>query len=568
MLKKINIQQNLIISFIFISFLVGLISFNGTLTMKKLNTNASSMYNNNFIGINKLHNIKENLLYIRTDLAVILTSTDKDEVKKSSDNITKLTNENLIFTKKYESLKLTTTETQLFEKYSTQVKSYLTFRARFISLSLEGDTVAANDTFKSVDIAREKVTSSLDTLIKESDLHLQSANTDSLKLYTDSSRLSIIITIFSFIIALALGINISSRLGKRLKEIDKYAKSLGDGDLTQSIFISSEDEIGVLAKSLNRAGSNIKGLLSKVLDSSIVMTSSSQELKAVIEEVGTRVATINESTKQIAEGSMELSSAVQEVSASTQEIETITSELANSASIAYTSVKEIEKRAIIVKEKASHIIDDANIIYKEKQSKILKAIEDGKIVAEVKMMAESIGNISEQTNLLALNASIEAARAGTQGRGFAVVADEVRKLAEQSADTVQTIQDLVSKVQTAFDNLAESGQDVLGYIVNNVQPGFELLKETGIQYENDAKFFSNITKTISESSKSMYASIEQVSNSIQNISATAEQSSANSEEILSNISETTMSFGSVSEAANGQAKLAESLNSMIQEFKI
>ena len=52
------------------------------------------------------------------------------------------------------------------------------------------------------------------------------------------------------------------------------------------------------------------------------------------------------------------------------------------------------------------------------------------------------------------------------GKGFAVVADEVRQLAEQSAEAVSSIQGMVMQVQTAVENLAQSGEEILKYIAN------------------------------------------------------------------------------------------------------
>lgn len=78
--------------------------------------------------------------------------------------------------------------------------------------------------------------------------------------------------------------------------------------------------------------------------------------------------------------------------------------------------------------------------------------------AELRTMAEEVGNIASQTNLLALNAAIEAARAGEAGRGFAVVADEVRKLSTMSGDTGKHISGKMEEVNNKIASALQVSQ--------------------------------------------------------------------------------------------------------------
>ena len=116
-----------------------------------------------------------------------------------------------------------------------------------------------------------------------------------------------------------------------------------------------------------------------------------------------------------------------------------------------------------------------------------KAIEAGKIVDSIKVMADTIASIAQQTNLLALNAAIEAARAGEQGRGFAVVAEEVRKLAEQSSKSVLSIQETIERVQHAFKSSIDTGNGILEFLNINVHKQFDAYGETGKLYADDAE---------------------------------------------------------------------------------
>jgi methyl-accepting chemotaxis protein len=99
-------------------------------------------------------------------------------------------------------------------------------------------------------------------------------------------------------------------------------------------------------------------------------------------------------------------------------------------------------------------------------SRNLKAVslESLSRVKETSQVLEIIRNISNQTNLLGLNAAIEAARVGDQGRGFGVVAGEIRKLADNTAQSIKQISQIINAVQAD----SEHNEQQLGYVENMV----------------------------------------------------------------------------------------------------
>ncbi|HBM79301.1 MAG TPA: methyl-accepting chemotaxis protein, partial [Clostridiaceae bacterium] len=147
--------------------------------------------------------------------------------------------------------------------------------------------------------------------------------------------------------------------------------------------------------------------------------------------------------------------------------------------------------------------------------------EDGKVVDNISVMADTISNIAKQTNLLALNAAIESARAGEQGKGFAVVAGEVKKLAGQSANAVGAIQDTVLKVNKAFKNISENSNEILQFINVNVDRQLEELKNVGEQYYNDSNFLSSMSEEIASMSQELAAAVGQVNQAAQGMAGTA-----------------------------------------------
>jgi hypothetical protein len=127
---------------------------------------------------------------------------------------------------------------------------------------------------------------------------------------------------------------------------------------------------------------------------------------------------------------------------------------------------------------------------------------------------------------------------------------------------------MVAQVRNAFDELSSSGQDILDYMVNNVKPSYTLLLDTGIQYEKDAKFVSDMVIDIFNTAKQMNETVMQVNKAFEGVSTTAADSAASSEEVLASISEITKAVTEVADSTQSQAELAQDLDELVQKFKI
>jgi methyl-accepting chemotaxis protein len=568
LITNLKIKTKLIVSFTIISLFVGIVGFNAINNMKKINNEMVSMYKNRLLPINYLGSVSKNEMEGRADLVYALHVTDKNEMKSIVKKIEDLAFQNLKLIEKYKATELTVEQISLVEKYALDNENFGNTRANILNLLVTGRLDEATFLFGKVEEARIVTLKNVDDMINQNIDIADKVNMESNKAFRHSYQLMIALIIGALMIAIGLGLILSNYITKSLKRGVDFAKSLSEGNLAGKIKIKSKDEFGVLGEALNIASQNTLVLVKKLNAIIKQLSSSSEELSMASGEISDKVMNINSSVFQISEGMSSTSTSTQKVSASGEEIEKSIMEIEKKSKIANDESYEIEERAKKINIESEAAIKHAREIYVEKHSKIINAINDGKVVEEIKNMAEVISQIASQTNLLSLNAAIEAARAGEQGRGFSVVAEEVRKLAEKSTLTVKNIQEVITKVQGAFKNLSDESNDILAFIDESIAKTFNDYLETGYQYKRDANVISQLSSTIAKNTQEVSPSINQVSSAIDTIAATLEEITAGSEEISSNVSEVVNAMNDISKSSQSQTELVQELTGIIEKFKI
>ncbi|MDE1950883.1 MAG: PAS domain-containing protein, partial [Burkholderiales bacterium] len=198
---------------------------------------------------------------------------------------------------------------------------------------------------------------------------------------------------------------LEQQVGRPLRRIAAQAQAVASGQPAENIELDRIDEIGLLLRSVNQAGLNLRSLVDDVAQQVGGLTRASAEIASGNQNLSARTEQTASSLQQTASSMEEISGTVRQ----SAESAVAATELSASASEAAAHGGEVVERMVSTMEQIS---------------------TSSRRIADIIGVIDSI---AFQTNILALNAAVEAARAGEQGRGFAVVASEVRSLAGHSA---------------------------------------------------------------------------------------------------------------------------------------
>ncbi|MFF2019732.1 methyl-accepting chemotaxis protein [Paenibacillus sp. NPDC058177] len=378
----------------------------------------------------------------------------------------------------------------------------------------------------------------------------------------------LLITIIGLIIIALVIYAAINKILKPLKSIVNVSNRIAEGDLSSSpLSYDSNDEIGQLNTAIVKMQHSLRTLILNIQDSSEHVATSSQQLTASSQETESYSVKVNSDMTEIAEKTLmnskiteetvtvleETAIGIQRIAESTSSASEESEQMAASAQNGYDSLDRLQNQMNNITESVTRIADVIQVLNSQ--------------IIEINEMTNLITDVAEQTNLLSLNASIEAARAGEHGRGFAVVATEIRKLAERTGRSANTIAEHLGSITqstTQSQIIAQEGQE-------EVHRGLELMKEASQSFNQILESTKNVSmqmQEISASSQQISASSEEVTASMTELRNVSGEIAKSSDQVSSS-SELQLQFiQEVAQATESLSLTSQSLQELIQQFKV
>jgi len=308
-----------------------------------------------------------------------------------------------------------------------------------------------------------------------------------------------------------LGFAIARGVARRMHTTVQLLARVADGDLSERLDVDADDEIGVMAKALNRAFDSVTTVLARVQSAALELSSTATRL--------------SDSAEQISSGAQQQASSLEETAAS---LEQITATVRQSSGNA--------QQASQLAENSRDVATKGGSVVTEAVTAMTEVTRSSRRIGDI---ITTIDEIALQTNLLALNAAVEAARAGEQGRGFAVVAAEVGSLAQRSAaaakEVKSLIEDTLERVELGHSLVGRSG-DALTEIITSV------------------KRVTDIVGEIASASREQSAGVEQVNQAVTQMDQVTQNNAVQTDEL--------------SQTAQGLSATAAELTELVGQFRL
>lgn len=356
---------------------------------------------------------------------------------------------------------------------------------------------------------------------------------------------------------------------RRLRTINERLKDIaeGEGDLTISLDILANDELGSLAGNFNKFVKKIRDVISDIMKISAELTRMSAQLSSTTEVFSDNAQTQASSVEEVNATTEELSAGMEFINDITKVQHDNLSQLVGKMTELSDLINSMETKVRESHDLTYRMSENAKTGENSIQTMNVSMNKINESSAKVSNIIQIITDISDKINLLSLNAAIESARAGEAGRGFAVVADEISKLADETAGSIKEIDQLIkmnnSEIIKGIE-IADQTNRIIGSIIKGVESITSMMNsmtgfmENQLVAKDKMNSVSDIVKVKTDEIKN--ATSEHLISTEEIVRATA-----NINEMTQSIAAGAEEMASMSEEISG---MADTLKSKVDFFKV